>query len=106
MGAHAAASGGATDCRAAGSRAVIREAIPDAVDGEQITWLARVGLELAADVLHVRVDRALVRLEGDAVDRVEELRAGEHTTRRSSERREELEFGRCELLDLGITDAH
>src|SRR5438876_3686960 len=100
MAAHAAASGGATDCRAAGSRAVIREAIPHAVHGEQITWLARVGLELAADVLHMRVDRALVGLEGDAVDRVEELRAREHAARRARERREELELRGRELLDL------
>src|SRR5258708_13747578 len=60
-----------------GSSLVVPEAVPHAMDRLQVVRLARIGLELAADVLHVRVDRALVPLEPHAVDRVEEPRARE-----------------------------
>ena len=57
----------------------------------------RIRLELAADVLHVGVDRALVRLEGHAVDGVEQLRPGEDPAGLAGERREQRELGRREL---------
>jgi hypothetical protein len=38
-----------------------------------VARFARVRLDLAAHVLDVRVDRPLVRLEGDAVDGIEQL---------------------------------
>ena len=60
---------------------IVGEAIADAVDGQHVARPARVGLELAAQVLDVRVDRPLVRLEGDPVQRVEELRPGEDAAR-------------------------
>ena len=43
------------------------------------------------------VDRPLVGLEGDAVDRVQELAAGEHPARLADHGRQELELGRGEL---------
>jgi hypothetical protein len=55
------------------SRPLVREPVAHAIDGQDIAGLARVGLELAADVLDVRVDCPLVRLECDAVDGVEKL---------------------------------
>src|SRR3970282_2067692 len=70
----------------------VREAVADAVDGEQVARLPRVGLELAPDVLHVRVDGPLVGFERDAVHRVEELAAREHTPGLAGEREQELEL--------------
>ena len=55
------------------SRPLVREPVANALDGQDVAGLAWVGLELAADVLDVRVDCPLVRLERDAVDGVEEL---------------------------------
>jgi hypothetical protein len=45
----------------------------------------------------VRIDRALVRLESDAVERVEQLGPGEDPTGARREGREELELGRRQL---------
>src|SRR5258708_33025013 len=69
-----------------GSSLVVPEAVPHAMDRLQVVRLARIGLELAADVLHVRVGRALVRLERDAADRGGELRAREDRTGPTRER--------------------
>jgi hypothetical protein len=55
------------------SRAVVREPVAHAIDGQDVAGFAWVELELAADVFDVRVDCPLVRLERDAVDGVEEL---------------------------------
>ena len=52
--------------RSSSGRAIVGEAVADAVHGQDVARLARIGLELAAQVLDVRVDRPLVRLEGDA----------------------------------------
>ena len=49
------------------------ESIADAVDRLKITGRTRIGLDLAPDVLDVRIDRPFVALEGDAVYGVEEL---------------------------------
>src|SRR5438552_12745884 len=76
---------------------VVGEAIADAIHGQQVTRLAGIGLELAADVLHVRVDGAFVGLEFDAVHRVEQLRAREDAAGRARERDEELELRRRKL---------
>ena len=48
----------------------------------------------------MRVDRALVGLDRDAVDGVQELRAGEDPAGLPDERGEELELGRRELDGL------
>ena len=85
----------------AASRALVREAVADAVDRQQVARRARVGLELAPDVLDVGVDRPLVRLERDAVDGVEELGPGEDPAGLGGERREELELGRVSARPAG-----
>jgi len=63
----------------------------------QVPRLTGIRLELATDVLHVRVDRALVRLERDAVHGVEQLRPGEDPAGLPGERGEQLELGRREV---------
>ena len=73
------------------------DAVADAVDGQDVARLARVRLELPAEVLDVRVDRPLVRLEGDAVDGVEQLRAGEDAARLAGHRGQQRELGRRQL---------
>ena len=73
----------------------LRERVPDAVDRHaRSRGAAGIRLELATEVLHVAVDRPLVRLEAEAVDRVEELAAGEDPARLARQRREEVELGR------------
>src|SRR5438105_10327570 len=49
-----------------GRNSGIGEPVADPVHGEQIARRAGHGLDLLADVLHVRVDRALVGLDRDA----------------------------------------
>src|SRR5437867_9841031 len=71
----------------------LRKAVPDAEDGQHVARRVRLGLELATDVLHVRVDGSLIRLEGDAMDRVEELVSREDASRLASHRGKQLEFG-------------
>src|SRR5439155_18257010 len=66
-------------------------------EGEDVDSSSRVRLELPADVLDVRVDGPLVRLEGHPVDRVEELGPGEDPAGRAGERGEQLEFRRREI---------
>src|SRR6266542_2726770 len=80
-----------------GRIAGVGEAVAHAEDGEQIARRVRLRLELATDVLHMGVDRALVRLEGDAMHRIEELGAREHASRLAGHRGEELELRRGEL---------
>ena len=54
------------------------QSIPDAVDRQDVARLARVGLDLAAQVLDVRVDRPLVGFEG--VRRLRWLSSHRHLT--------------------------
>ena len=82
-------------------RPAVRHAVADAVDGEEVPRRARVGLDLAADVLDVGVDRPLVRLEGHAVDRVEQLRAREDAPGLARQRRQQLELGGGQLDSRG-----
>src|SRR4029079_9829275 len=92
----------------AASRALVREAVADAVDRQQVARRAWLGLELAPDVLDVGVDRPLVRLERDPVDGVEQLGAGEDPAGLGGERREELEL-RGRQLDRaagGVDSTH
>src|SRR5262245_39386999 len=89
------------------SRAVVREAIADAVHRQQVARRPRLRLELAANVLDVGVDRPLVRLEGDAVDRVEELGPGEDPAGLRRERRQQLELRGGEIdRTTGDVDPH
>ena len=55
--------------------------------------LLGLGLELAADVLDMGVDGSLVRFKGNAMDRLEQLSAGEDPARLASEGMKEIEFG-------------
>src|SRR6266508_333607 len=88
-------------------RSGIGEPVPDAVDGEQVPGASRHRLELLADVLDMGVNRPLVGLERDAVDRVQELATGEHAARLAHQRRKELELGRGQLdRPAGDRDAH
>src|SRR5438552_12233534 len=56
----------------------IGEPVPDAVHGQQVTGTTGRRLDLLADVLHVGVDRSLVRLERDPGHGREQLGALEH----------------------------
>src|SRR3954454_16189127 len=64
----------------------------------------RVRLELAAQVLHVRIDRALVAVVVVALDAVDELEAREDATGRAGEREQQLELRRRELDRLALDD--
>src|ERR671919_508088 len=75
----------------------IGEPVADAVDGQEVSGPAGHRLDLLPDVLHVCVDGPLVRLEGDAVHRVEELGAREHSPRLSGHGGHELELRRREV---------
>ncbi len=57
-------------------------------------WVA---LDLAANVLDVRVDGALVRFHGHAVDRVEQLGASEDAARLARHVKEQLELCRRQV---------
>ncbi len=52
----------------------LRETVTDSEHGEDVLRPAGPWLDLPPDVLDVGVDRPLVRLEGHAFDRVEQLR--------------------------------
>src|SRR5215211_5222000 len=66
--------GGGPPRQGGGIALPLREPVADAVDRLNVARLPR-RLDLPAQVLDVRVDRALVRLERDAMDGVEQLRA-------------------------------
>ena len=65
----------------------------------------RRGLELAAQVPDVAVDRPLVRLEREPVDRVEQLRPRPDAAGLARERRQQLELGRRQR-DLAARGGH
>src|SRR6266576_3406140 len=79
---------------AASSRSRFGEPVADAEHGLDV-----LSTDLLADVLDVRVDRALVRLEGDTAYGVQELRPGEYAARLAGHRGHDLE------LALGQIDA-
>ena len=88
--------------------------VADAVDREDVSRIAGVGLQLAPHVLDVRVDRTIERLAGVAADRVEELRASEDAARLARQRRNQVklrgrEIDRCACPGnrqaIGVEDA-
>src|SRR5262245_32877269 len=83
----------------------IGEPVADAVDGQDVAGGAGLGLDLAADVLHVGIDRALVGLDRHAVHRVEQLPAGEHASGFGDQGGQELELGGGEF-DGSTADRH
>src|SRR6185312_7726034 len=82
---------------AASGRLDLGDAIADGVYHLDEARAGGIVLELSPDVLDVRVDRALVAVEGDAVHRVEELRPGEDAAGLASHRGQELELGGSQL---------
>src|SRR5450759_2603477 len=75
------AGGVAADPSRASSLWRLGEPVSDAEDGQQVPRPSRVRLDLFPDVLDVRVDCALVRLESDPAHGVEQLRPREHAAR-------------------------
>src|SRR5262245_5899962 len=92
-------------CAADGVRSIarIRQPISDPEHREQMSRRSRLGLDLPADVLDVGIDGALVGLERDTVNRVQQLRSGEYATGLSGHRRKQLELSGCQL-DTSPTD--
>src|SRR5712691_1631503 len=80
--------------RVAGARPSSRvgSLVAHAVDGEDVARVARVRLELAAQVLDVRVDGAVEALTRLAAHGVEELRAREDAAGMPGQRGQELEL--------------
>src|SRR5262249_8549592 len=70
----------------------IREPVPHAMDRQDVARPAGLRLDLASEVLHVRVDRAVVRIDRDAVQRILELPAGEDPAGLADHRAQELEL--------------
>src|SRR5262245_51640194 len=74
-----------------------RTFVTDPVHRQDVSRLSWIGLDLASEVLDVRVDRAIERLALLATERVEQLSAREHASRVPRHHRQELEFSRCEI---------
>src|SRR2546426_7861477 len=99
----------ANRCRASRARATrvrpslcrstpwVREPVTDAKHRQQVAWIMRIRLHLAAKVLDVGVDGALVRLERNPANRTQKLSATEDTSRLARHGRQELELGRRQL---------
>src|SRR5262245_22208597 len=83
----------------------LAELVADAVHGLHVARRSRIGLQLAPDVLDVRVDRAIERLVVHGAvggglcraNRVQQLRACEDAARMARERREQVELGRRQI---------
>jgi hypothetical protein len=83
----------------------VDEPVPDAEHGLQMPRGAWILLDLATDVLDVRIDGSLVRFDGDPVDGIEQLGAREHATRLARHMQQELELG-CGQHDVAAIDQH
>src|SRR5690349_12630051 len=73
------------------------ELVADPVDGKDKAWVAGVMFDLAPEVFDVRVHRALVALEGVAVDAVDQLHPREHLVRMAREGLEHPELRRRQV---------
>src|ERR1700730_10012458 len=84
-GAAGAAAGGlcATRLGLAPSWLEVGEPVADPEGGQQVSRSPWIRLDLPAQVLDVGVDRSLVRVEGDAMNGVQQLRAREDPPRLS-----------------------
>ena len=80
------------------SRIIVRELVADAVHRQHVARIARIRLELAPQVLDVRVDGAVERFDLVAANRVEQLRAREHAPGLPHQRRQQLELGRRQSI--------
>src|SRR5204862_7554601 len=81
-------------------RSRVAEAVADAANGQQVLRLARVALELLAEVAHVDVDRARLPIGGIAPERPEQHLAAEDAAGARDEGAQELEFDVGELHRL------
>src|SRR3954471_6349930 len=79
------------------------ELVADAMYRQQVLRVARIAFDFAADVLDVRVDRAIERGRVDAANRIEQLRAREDASRLAGDGRKQRELGRCQI-DHTIAD--
>src|SRR5438270_9729882 len=84
-------------CRDQCSPRRVREAVSDAVGGEQVARRARVWLDLPPDVLNVRIDGPFVGFEGNPADGAQQLRAGEDAARLARHGREQFELSASEV---------
>src|SRR5438045_478501 len=80
--------------------ASLGELVADAVHRQHVARICRLRLDLAPQILDVRIDRALERLDRLAPNRIEQLRAGEHAPRLPCQRGEQLELGRRQVYCL------
>src|SRR5438094_10321623 len=74
-------------------RSLPGEPVPHAEHREQIAWIVRIRLDLAAQVLDVRVDGALIGLERNPANRTQQLSAAEDTPWLAHHGRQQLELG-------------
>src|SRR5256886_9646407 len=79
------------------STPLVREPVTDAEYRQQVPWIVRIRLHLAAQVLDVGVDGALVRLERDPANGTQQLSAAEDPPRLTRHGRQQLELGRRQL---------
>src|SRR5438093_12373914 len=79
------------------STPLVREPVTDAEYRQQVAWIVRIRLHLAAQVLDVGVDGALVRLERDPANGTQQLSAAEDPPRLPRHGRQQLELGRRQL---------
>ena len=75
----------------------VAEAVADAAHGQDQLGLARVPLDLLAQVADVDVDRARLAVVGAAAEPLEQLPARKHAARRGCEHPQELELDEREL---------
>src|SRR4051794_25824993 len=91
-----ASSRARSPCRQCGSESpAIGDLVADAVDRAQVLGVARVGLDLPAQVHDVHVDGPLGDVAVEPVGLLDELAAAEHLVRRRDEGGEEAELGWC-----------
>src|SRR6266540_6749075 len=84
---------------------VVGKLIPDPIDCEDVARVAGIGLELAAQILDVRVHGAVESGVVHVVRQLQELRASERAARLAGQDRQQVELGRGQL-DRRSADAH
>src|SRR3954469_12495779 len=80
------------------------ELVADAVHRQHVPRIAWIWLDFAADILHVRVDRAIERGRLAAANGVEQLRPREDAPRLAGHGRQQCELGRSQI-DNAIANA-
>src|SRR5512141_1642362 len=80
------------------------ELVAQAVHRPDVLGLARIGLDLVAQVFHMRVDRPVVPLKIEALDAVDQLLPRKHPAGIFGKSDEYLELGGCEHDMLSVFD--